>query len=226
MAKKLKDIRSETVLIEEVVEQQAKGEPCVYLMRHGRTALDSLKRSDGWLDFPLTDEGRMELIHTQQELMDANISKIYCANLRRTSETAEIIQSGLFSHPEIVVVNALKTWHLGKLTGSKKQPNKPIVTHYIEHPDETPKGGESLMAFRDRFLPIFNSILEETKKEGACALVILSGSNLREVSYMMHGDRRVLDLDEAGLIELKPAGDKWSSKVIFGHKDDDTSWSS
>ena len=30
----------------------------IYVMRHGRTALDALKRSDGWLDFPLTDDGR------------------------------------------------------------------------------------------------------------------------------------------------------------------------
>ena len=42
----------------------------IYVMRHGRTALDAMKRSDGWLDFPLTDEGRRGTMKAQQYLKD------------------------------------------------------------------------------------------------------------------------------------------------------------
>ena len=30
----------------------------IYLMRHGRTALDPMHRSDGWLDLPLSEKGQ------------------------------------------------------------------------------------------------------------------------------------------------------------------------
>lgn len=194
----------------------------VYVMRHGRTALDPLKRSDGWLDFPLSDEGRMGIIEAQQLLKELPkpLTCIYASSLKRTTETAHIIQSGAGVDPPCVEIDdAARTWNLGKLSGSKKYPNKPIVKRYMANPDEKPDEGESLNAFRKRFMTWFKEILNE--KRAGPILMVLSGSNIREISHYLAGGRDALDLDEGGLLELKPVGKTWQGTVLLGSKQDD-----
>lgn len=192
----------------------------VYVMRHGRTALDTMKRSDGWLDFPLTDDGRRHLIPAQQYLKDIPkpLCCIYSPSLKRNMETAEIIQSGMGVDPaDIVVDDDAKTWNLGKqMVGGKKAPNRPRVKHLMANPDETPEGGESLNDFYARFLKWFNRILDE--KRAGPILLVLSGSCIREISLKLTGDRGKLDIDEGGLLLLRPAGGKWVGSVILGDK--------
>lgn len=204
-----------------ICEDVQNGKPTIFLMRHGRTALDPLHRSDGWLDFPLSDEGRIGLIKAQRYLQDVSLYCIYAAPLKRTKETAEIIKSGCIHDPNIELANELKTWNLGKLTGAPKKPNKPVVLYFIEHPSETPVGGESMNDFHNRFLTWFDDQKKETIENGQPVLVVLSGSNLRAVSHQLYGDLRVLDLDEGGLGVIQYGDGSWHGSVLFGHKDDD-----
>lgn len=191
----------------------------IYVIRHGRTALDALKRSDGWLDFPLTDDGRRGLMPAQQYLKDMPrpLTHIYAPSLKRTQETAEIIQSGMGIKPApITTSDAALTWNLGKeLIGSKKKQSKPIVKYYMTHPNDTPEGGESLTEFRKRFLTWFKERMQEDKGP---VLLVLSGSNIREISNYLSGNREVFDLDEGGLLKLKPVGKMWSGTVVLGGK--------
>jgi broad specificity phosphatase PhoE len=198
----------------------------IYVMRHGKTALDAMKRSDGWLDFPLTDEGRLGLIKAQQYLKNVPLTCIYAASLKRTKETGEIIASGVLSNPSVEIADELKTWNLGNMMGTVKKPNKPIVKFYMSNPDEKPVGGESMSEFRKRFLPWLENLKEEVKEGSGPVLVVVSGTNLREISQSLYGDVEVLNLDEGGLLCLQPSGDSWHSQVIFGHKDDEEDYSS
>ena len=192
----------------------------IFVMRHGRTALDALKRSDGWLDFPLTDDGRRGIIPAQQYLKDLPkmLCCIYAPSLKRTTETADIIQSGMgVEPPEVVASDDARTWNLGKrLLGSKKYPNKPVVRFYMKHPDKVPEDGESLNQFKERFLTWFKQICDE--KRAGPILMVLSGSNIREISQMLTGDREALDLDEGGLMELTYSDKHWMGKAILGGK--------
>jgi probable phosphoglycerate mutase len=192
----------------------------IYVMRHGRTALDAMKRSDGWLDFPLTDDGRRGIIPAQQYLKDIPkpLVCIYAPDLKRNMETAEIIQSGMGIDPaDIDVADEIKTWNLGKqLVGGKKTPNRPIVKFYMQHPDKTPEGGESMNAFCKRFMCWFENMAAE--KRAGPVLMVLSGSNIRELSKYLMGDRELLDLDEGGLLKLTYSGKSWTGKVILGGK--------
>lgn len=192
----------------------------LYFMRHGRTALDPVHRSDGWLDFPLSDEGQVSLIPAEQTLKLVPIRKIYAPTLKRTTQSAEIMQSGVISHPEIIPADSAKTWNLGALAGTPKKPNREIVQHYMDSPDETPEGGESLNDFRSRFLPWFESRKAEVQNGEGPILVITSGSALREVSIALYNNDNTLDLDEGGLFVLEPKGEEWTARVILGHKDD------
>ena len=51
--------------LEEVAKPPRNVKKVLYIARHGKTALDPTHRSDGWLDLPLTDDGRVRLITMQ-----------------------------------------------------------------------------------------------------------------------------------------------------------------
>ena len=192
----------------------------IFLMRHGRTALDPVHRSDGWLDFPLSDDGRVRLLTAQQYMKEVPLTAIYCSDLKRTRETADIMASGSIFRPPVIEDNDAKTWNLGVLAGQKKAPNKKKVEWLMKHPDEAPEGGESLNSFRERFGVFMKRLKAKVRTGGGPVLAVLSGSALRELSREMYDDDdNVLDLDEGGMLTLKPSGGDWKAEVIFGHKD-------
>lgn len=203
-------------------EGDEKSKAMIYCMRHGQTALDDLHRSDGWLDLPLDDEGRKNVVIVFDEnLKDVPIKRIYASPLRRVKETAEIIKSGLTNEPSIEVLPGLKTWNLGKLAGSRKKPNKKFVKHLMENPHVSAPGGESRQEFRDRFDEEFDKIKEAAPTKGPF-LVILSGSCCRHLSEQLFEDRNVLDIDESGLFVMyKKSDGKWTAKEIVGSRSDE-----
>jgi broad specificity phosphatase PhoE len=206
---------------EESLLEFAKIAGTVYVMRHGQTAMDmGENRSDGWLDMPLTDEGRMHLIPAQQLLKSIPLSTIYAPNLRRTQETAEIVKSGVMSDPNVVIDPLARTWNLGVLAGVKKSQGRPRVKLLMSDPDTVPPGGESFNQFRQRFLPWFNDVVDKTIEAGSPVLLVLSGSNLRTLGkQILGGDERTIDLDEGGLAALHNVDGQWHVEVLLGHED-------
>jgi broad specificity phosphatase PhoE len=185
-----------------------------YIMRHGRTVLDDLRRSDGWIDMPLSDEGRLGIIKTEQLLKSVPIHTIYVADLKRVVETAEIIESGLASKPPIVEDARLRTWNLGIIAGMRKRYGRPEVEQLIKSPDTAPEGGESFNSFYDRFWTFFRPLIDNSSDD-APILFIGSGSALRLIGQMLFGDPEKLDLDEGGLSVITGSGTKWTCKTIL-----------
>jgi broad specificity phosphatase PhoE len=197
----------------------------LFIMRHGRTALDPTNRSDGWLDLPLSDEGRVRLLTAQQFLKDIPLTQLYAPDFLRTSESANLIASGTISRPEVVVASDdAKTWNLGVFAGTQKKPNKPKVQYFMDHPDKVPEGGESYNHFCDRYFAWLDRVKEKVAEGKGPILLVLSGSNLRALSTKMTGNRDTLDLDEGGLLSLVYKNGKWNSKVLFGQKDETNEW--
>lgn len=192
----------------------------IYLMRHGHTVLDVDKRSDGFLDFPLSDKGRLGVIDAQQYLKTIPLVCIYAADLKRTSETAHIIQSGTMSSPKIEKSDEGRTWNLGVLAGTAKTQSKPKVELLIQDPDSRPMGGESFNEFKARFLPWFDKVSGKVAKSGKPALYVGSGSNLRLIGAAKLGDIDLLDLDEGGLAVLHSVDGEWHAEVVMGADDD------
>ena len=193
----------------------------LYVLRHGKTVLDDEKRSDGWLDYPLSDEGRVGLIDAQQFLKQAPITCVVTCSLRRCAETAHIVASGMLTHPPIGINDATRTWNLGVLIGTKKKPNRPFVKFLMEHPDQSPEGGESMDDFRKRFLTILAPLIQRVR-DGESVLLVGSGSVVREISQLLTGDHETFDLDEGGLMMVTPnMRGKMVGKVILGAANDD-----
>lgn len=196
----------------------------LYIMRHGKTALDPVKKSDGWIDLPLSDEGQQSTVQTMVDhLRSIPVKKIYAAPFKRTKETAEILKSGILSNPGIKITDQAKTWDLGKLAGDSKKESKSTVKSFLKNPTKAVPGGESYSQFTKRFDPMFEKIQNEADAEPDKPIVlILSGSNCRRVSELLFGDRKTLDIDESGLIALhKDETDNWTAEVIGGKRSDE-----
>ena len=187
----------------------------IYVARHGHTVLDADKRSDGFLDFPLSDVGLVSLVPAQQYLKMVPLTKIITADLKRTKQTAELIESGTISDPKLVVAGELRTWNLGVIAGTKKRYGRPEVQRLIDNPTEAPAGGESYSDFKGRFLPWFNKQVASCD----CLLYVGSGSNLRLLGFELLGDMDALDLDEGGLACLYEMDGSWYCNVIMGADD-------
>ena len=62
-----------------------------YIVRHGRTIMNTLLRSQGWCDSPLTPQGIEVAEFLGLGLKDIEFDAAYCSTLRRTLQTTEII---------------------------------------------------------------------------------------------------------------------------------------
>ena len=189
----------------------------LYCLRHGQTALDDLHRSDGWIDLPLSDEGRKNVVVALAEhLKEIPITTIYSSSLKRTEKTAHIVDSGMPSKPKVKTLDNLKTWNLGSLAGDPKKPNKVVVVDLIKHPTRKAPDGESYEEFTERFDACIKKLEKESKHSGPF-LVVLSGSNCRRISELLFNDRSKLDIDEAGLFCMHPGKDgEWVADLIEG----------
>jgi broad specificity phosphatase PhoE len=174
-------------------------------------------------DLPLNDEGRKNVVITlAKHLKEKPITAIYTPSLLRTTETANILKSGITSEPSVNKVQDIKTWNLGSMAGDPKTPNKKVVKELIANPNKTAPDGESYNEFTDRFDSWLHKKEKQAKKDGPF-LMVLSGSNCRRISELLFGDREALDMDEAGVFEMYPkANGEWTAKVICGQRDENS----
>ncbi|MFV0419633.1 MAG: histidine phosphatase family protein [Dysgonomonas sp.] len=63
----------------------------LYIVRHGKTMMNTLDRVQGWCDSPLTNEGISAARYLGYGLEDVTFRTAYCSDLRRTRQTTQII---------------------------------------------------------------------------------------------------------------------------------------
>jgi broad specificity phosphatase PhoE len=177
--------------------------------------MDTVHRSDGLIDLPLSDSGRLGLIAAQQYLKTVPLRVIYAAPLKRTTETAEIIRSGVLSDPKIIICPEAITWDLGKLSGMQKRYSRPEVDELLKHPAVRAPSGESYSNFKRRYVPWFYGRAASAKKP---ILIVGSGSNFRLLGDVLFDDPEALNLDEGGLAILRQLGG-WHKEIILGEED-------
>jgi probable phosphoglycerate mutase len=77
-----------------------------YVVRHGKTILNTLGRVQGWSDSPLTKEGIEVAKYLGIGLKDIEFASAYCSDLRRTRETSSIVLN--YSGQKGMIVNEKK----------------------------------------------------------------------------------------------------------------------
>lgn len=65
----------------------------IYVARHGKTMMNTFDRVQGWCDSPLTKEGIDSARYLGYGMSDIDFRTVYCSDLRRTRQTAQIVLS-------------------------------------------------------------------------------------------------------------------------------------
>lgn len=111
----------------------------IYLVRHGETEWNSLKRIQGHRDSPLTEKGLLQARDVAASLRHIRFSAIYSSDLLRAKRTAEIIAR---EHRLAVVTSKLLRERnfgrfQGKLFSQYNEELKEILDRYyrLPHPE-------------------------------------------------------------------------------------------
>lgn len=92
----------------------------IYVIRHGQSETNLRQQWTGWLDAPLTEQGRKDAEKARDFLKNIAFDKVYCSDLRRARETAAIAAPRCEAEPTAL----LREVNVGTLAG---QPISPLT---------------------------------------------------------------------------------------------------
>ncbi|MDH7499397.1 MAG: histidine phosphatase family protein [candidate division NC10 bacterium] len=140
----------------------------IYLIRHGETVSSYDGRGYGQTDLPLSEWGRQQMARLGQRLLPMPPQKIYCSDLARSRESAQILGRPWGLTP--IICPELREIHMGLWEGlsyeeiRRLDPEKAaqwatasLAFHFPE--------GEGLRDLKSRVLPAYQKLIEEAGDE-------------------------------------------------------------
>src|SRR5689334_14365352 len=94
--------------------------PTLVLIRHGQSLWNLENRFTGWVDVPLTDQGRAEATRAGQRIQDLRFQVAYTSVLSRAQETLARVTAELKQPLPVIRDQALNERHYGDLQGLDK----------------------------------------------------------------------------------------------------------
>jgi probable phosphoglycerate mutase len=158
----------------------------IYLIRHGETDWNKVKRLQGVTDIPLNAYG-IELAEQAAEgLRDVPFDRIYSSPLIRARKTAEIIRRD--RKIPIILTDGLLEISFGEYEGLTFLPDQynipqPGFRKFFDDPEhyDTPPGGESLIHLRQRTSSFVREIMDEPDNENRTILMASHGAAIRGI---------------------------------------------
>ena len=152
----------------------------VYLVRHGQTSWNKLRKCQGVSDIELNEHGRAQAQAVADALADEALQAVYASTLQRSWQTAEFIAAphGL----EVVQREGLKELNHGVLEGLHSDEIRAQHGSFIEKWLRDPTGmiipgGESLEAVQERSWEALQTIVRQ-HPEGKIVVVGHQMTNL------------------------------------------------
>ena len=182
--------------------------PILCLIRHGESLWNKENRFTGWVDVPLTDNGREQAKKAGEILKSLNIKFdiAYTSLLSRSIETLEIIIKTLGYNIPVIKDISLNERHYGDLQGLNKDKvaeiyGKEQVKLWRRSLKVRPPNGESLEDTQKRTIPFFERTIKGDLELNKNVLVVAHGNSLRSiVSYIENlNEEQILNL------EIEPA---------------------
>jgi len=175
--------------------------PKLILVRHGQSLWNLENRFTGWVDVPLTDQGRAEARRAGQHLKGTSVDVAYTSTLTRAQNTLALILEEMGVNVPTIRDQALNERHYGDLQGLNKEDTAKRfgdeqVKIWRRSYDVPPPNGESLKDTAARTLPFFDRCIQGDLKQGKDVLVVAHGNSNR--SIVMQLDK----LSEAQVLEL------------------------
>ncbi|MDR2834425.1 MAG: phosphoglycerate mutase family protein [Streptococcaceae bacterium] len=153
----------------------------LYLMRHGQTQFNVLRKIQGWIDSPLTEEGMNQAKRVREYFEENNITfdQAYCSTAERASDTLEIVTNYQMPYTRL---KGLKEKGFGRYEGESEDlhPNFDIFHTYYEQ-----FGGETTQQATKR---VSETVHEIMQKDGHENVLIVShgGASAMFLASVLH----------------------------------------
>ena len=196
----------------------------LYLMRHGQTLFNVLRRKQGWCDSPLTDLGIEQARRAGRWFAEHGVTfdHAYSSTSERAVDTLEFVlaesgQAGLGYER----VKGLKEWNFGSFEGLTEDVNPPLPygDFYV------PFGGESEMAFRGRLVTTITGLMRRPDHEtvlmtshGAAVAQFLRAQG-PEAEQRLRGDGRRIGNCGITVYEFDPATSAFEALELINPND-------
>ena len=152
----------------------------LYLIRHGESVVAYDGRYYGQKDLALSDKGREQMASLAESLSQMAPQRIYCSDLARAKESAEVLASRWGFSP--IIQPEFREVNMGLWEGLSYEE---ISQRYPKEAAKWAKGasafrfpeGESLKDLKARVLPAHQKMLAENPDDAILALVGHGGSN-------------------------------------------------
>lgn len=182
----------------------------LYLMRHGQTLFNVLKRKQGWCDSPLTELGVEQAHRAGACLAERGVTfdYAYSSTSERAVDTLEVVL-GELGCPDMPYerIKGLKEWNFGAFEGLTEDTNPPLPygDFYV------PFGGEGELAFRERIVATVTELMQRSGHE--CVLMASHGAAVAqflralgpEAEHRLRGDGRRIGNCAITVYEFDPA---------------------
>ena len=165
------------------------------LIRHGQSQWNAENRFTGWVDTPLSEQGRAEAKKAGQRLAarGIHVDRAYTSTLQRAIETGQIVLDELGQGD----LEQIQAWQLneryyGALTGRNKAQTaeefgEEQVHIWRRSYDIPPPGGESLADTGRRALPYFHGEVIPATRQADVVMVAAHGNSLRAIIKELDG---------------------------------------
>ncbi|NNB91946.1 2,3-diphosphoglycerate-dependent phosphoglycerate mutase [Corallococcus exiguus] len=160
--------------------------PILALVRHGQSLWNLENRFTGFVDVPLTEQGRAEARKAADALQDVKFDVAYTSALSRAQQTLAILLEALRQTPPVIRDAALNERHYGDLQGlnkadAAKEFGEKQVHVWRRSFDVPPPNGESLEMTAKRVLPFFDRAIAGDLRQGKNVLVVAHGNSNRSL---------------------------------------------
>jgi len=144
------------------VNREKKSETTVFLLRHGDSRQDGVKRYIGQADLSLNEEGRAQAEDWRSEMAQIPLQRIFCSDLSRSHETACIVARG--RGEAVRPLSRLREINLGVWDGqSMDEVRRRYPAEYEKRGADMvyyrPPGGECFADVAARVIPLFEEIV-------------------------------------------------------------------
>ncbi len=185
-----------------------KGTLKLYIVRHGETEWNVIKRFQGQLNTPLTEKGMEKLRETGKNLENVLFEEVYTSELERTVKSAEIILNENRGYKnkkmELKKLAELNEVYFGVWQGLKYE------EVFLKYPEEANNyfynvknykaenvEAENLKDALERFLRGINKILDNHKSGN---ILIVTHGTVFEMFINYVGNSSIFDIDERTLM--------------------------
>jgi broad specificity phosphatase PhoE len=169
------------------MERTSRGEQQeLILIRHGQSTANASGVWQGQLDFPLSEQGRIQAAATGRALQGTKISGVYASPLSRAFETAEIVAGEAGFRGEVAPVPGLMERHGGILEGhiwaEQEARNPAFAEKFLSLPEEerwTFVGAETDEEILARFERALSEIRSRHHASDGLLVVVSHGGVMR-----------------------------------------------